>query len=81
MVSDGVRRQVLTAEEIARVDAAVDPATAFSQLWVVKEAMVKAGLGTLTTAGRWPALATPRVRQWSGGTAERTYVGAWLVDR
>jgi len=76
-VTAAVRRQVLTAEELRSVGVAADPATAFTRIWVAKEAMVKAGLGTLDTAGTWSAPAPPVVRHWSGEATG--YVGAWFV--
>lgn len=89
-VADAVRRHVLTADELRHVDGADDPATAFTRLWVAKEAAVKAGLGTLSDAGTRPAppLAGsggaslgPVRHQWSGGPPDAAHVGAWVLDR
>ena len=77
-VTDAVRRQVLTAAERLYVDKAIKPHIAFSRLWTAKEAMVKAGLGTLADAADWPA--SPAARQWTGGSADELHVGSWLVS-
>lgn len=79
-VMDSVRRLVLTDAEAQLVAESADPATTFARLWVAKETMVKAGLGNLSTAQDWPALTAPVIRQWTGGSAARPHVGAWLVS-
>lgn len=83
-VTDALRHRVLTAAELRRVQTSEDPATTFTRIWAAKEAMVKAGLGTLADAATWPASA-PSLQQWTGGTPNTyspggtRYVGAWLV--
>lgn len=69
---------VLTEREASWVRAEADPALAFTTLWVRKEALVKAGSGSIETVGSLDVLDAEHrlgVRAW----AEPPYVGAWVV--
>lgn len=72
-VSEALRRRMLTADDLARVAAGPDPDLAFTRLWAVKEALVKAGaLGLHDVA---PLHDRRDVTLWE----EPGIVGAWVV--
>ncbi|MFT4008793.1 MAG: 4'-phosphopantetheinyl transferase superfamily protein [Nocardioidaceae bacterium] len=66
----------LTPREREQLAMQTDPATAFLRLWVRKEALIKAGLGSLDALDELDADAhQERLNDWSGADA----VGAWVV--
>ncbi|WP_449283114.1 4'-phosphopantetheinyl transferase family protein [Leucobacter sp.] len=75
-----VLRRVLTDDEARWVHAQRTPGDAFAMLWTRKEALVKAGLGTLDRVHLIEALrplAGARIGEWRG-RAGGVY-GAWCV--
>jgi 4'-phosphopantetheinyl transferase len=75
-VSPAVPRRVLSAAEQSWVAAQPDPTRSFTTLWARKEALVKAGVGSIDDAARIDALHDDRVRDWPGTSAA---AGAWAV--
>lgn len=74
-VSAGVPRRVLTAAEQAWVADQDDPTRAFAVLWARKEALVKAGVGSIDDAARLEVLADERVHDWAEAPADAA--GSW----
>lgn len=74
-------RGVLTEREAAWVRDDPDPARAFTMLWVRKEALVKAGIGTLAEVGSLDVLdpGSAGVPATMETWADPPYVGAWVV--
>lgn len=80
LVREGPAR-ALTAAEADRVAASADPATAYTTLWVRKEALVKAGAGSLGSLGTLDVLALDGSAWESGEWAAPGARGAWVVAR
>lgn len=76
-VSAGVPRRVLSAAEQAWVSGQDDPTRAFAVLWARKEALVKAGEGSIDDAARLEVLADERLRDWTDAPAEAA--GSWVA--
>ncbi|NYJ00154.1 phosphopantetheinyl transferase [Nocardioides thalensis] len=75
-VSAGVPRRVLSAAEQAWVADQGDPTRAFAVLWARKEALVKAGVGSIDDAARLDALTDARLRDWAEAPADAA--GSWV---
>lgn len=75
-VSAGVPRRVLSAAEQAWVADQPDPTRAFAVLWARKEALVKAGVGSIDDAARLGVLDDGRVRDWEDAPADAA--GSWV---
>lgn len=76
-VSSGVPRRVLAAGEQAWVADQPDPTRAFAVLWARKEALVKAGVGSIDDAARLDVLADERLQDWVDAPAEAA--GSWVA--
>lgn len=74
-VSAGVPRRVLSETEQRWAAGQADPTRAFAVLWARKEALVKAGVGSLDDAARIEVLADDRVHDWD---APAGAAGAWV---